>query len=92
MTVQEAKEILEALFSESTGEDYPYTDKFGNALRMAIESMEKQIPKKPNVCKNLMTKGSVRVCPSCSTIIENTDSYCYECGQKLDWEEGGTSD
>ena len=56
------------------------------------KALEKQIPKKPNVCKNLMTKESVRVCPSCSTIIENTDSYCYECGQKLDWEEGGTSD
>jgi hypothetical protein len=38
------------------------------------EAREKQIPKKPNVCKNLMTKESVRVCPSCSTIIENTDS------------------
>ena len=40
MTVQEAKVILEALFSDATGENYPYSDKFGQAMNIAIESME----------------------------------------------------
>ena len=40
MTVQESKVILEALFSDATGENYPYSDKFGQAMNIAIESME----------------------------------------------------
>lgn len=90
MTVQDAKETLEALFSDSTGEDYPYTDKFGNALHTAIESMEKQIPKKPIFVKNDI--ANFYNYPNCEMIFYYGQSHCDGCGQKLDWEEGGTSD
>lgn len=38
--VRIAKETLEALFSDSTGEDYPYTEKFGQAVNTAIQALE----------------------------------------------------
>ena len=38
--VRIAKETLEALFSDSTGEDYPYTEKFGQAVNIGIQALE----------------------------------------------------
>ena len=34
------------------------------------------------------------LCPNCETRVWRYEhkNYCFECGQKLDWEEGGTSD
>lgn len=26
-------------------------------------------------------------CPSCEAMVDNTDKYCSNCGQKLDWSE-----
>lgn len=40
MNQQEAKEILEKLFSDSTGENYPFTEEFGEAVRIAIQVLE----------------------------------------------------
>lgn len=61
------------------------------ALDMAIEALEKQIPKKPLYEK---TYGDCAVysCPVCKdeTMILNGDNYCTMCGQKLDW--GGDDD
>ena len=81
MTVQEAiKELKERRDSVS------YT--CGLVFDVAIESMEKQIPKKP-----IMKKREHILhyeCPCCgfTTLLP----HCGNCGQKIDWEEGGTSD
>ena len=37
---QKAKEVLEKLFSDSTGEDYPFTEEFAEAVRIAIQVLE----------------------------------------------------
>nr|DAW53959.1 MAG TPA: General transcription and DNA repair, DNA repair, helicase, multiprotein.7A [Caudoviricetes sp.] len=47
MNEQEAMETLERLFSDSTNEDYPFTECFAEALTIALQALEKQIPKKP---------------------------------------------
>lgn len=56
------------------------------ALRMAREALEKQIPKKLT-SKYGFLKGDC-VCPSCETglrfhIVVAGEKYCSECGQKI---------
>lgn len=90
MTVQEAIEKLK----------YMPVAMFDNEAdlvkRIAIESMEKQIPKNIKVCKTPNTSfGKARtyyVCPNCGVKMCCDWNFCFECGQKIDWEEGGTSD
>ena len=49
-----------------------------DALRI-IESLEKQLPMKP------ITDGEY-MCPQCDVTIAGGDSYCWMCGQAIDWE------
>ena len=62
-----------------------------NGYDIAIEALEKQIPKKP------VMKGKSPYCPCCLQTVETEtgDSFvdyrlnrCDYCGQKVDWEEG----
>ena len=55
------------------------------AIDMAIEALEKQIPRKP------VEQGD---CPTCGRYVGYLDTitwelpkYCVECGQALDWGE-----
>lgn len=45
-------------------------------IALAIEALEKQIPKKPI---------EDYYCPSCNAIAGKTYHYCWCCGQALDW-------
>lgn len=46
------------------------------ALRMAINALEKQVPMKPNGIH----------CGSCKyVLIMSHDLYCPRCGQRVDW-------
>ena len=67
------------------------------AFQMAINALEKQIPKKPIFDFNYSDTLSKFHCP-CGKIIcvhhdigtmDNNDApnYCDNCGQKLDWDE-----
>lgn len=91
MTCKEAKEMLE---NERlmTFYRYPALD---SAVELAIESLEKQIPEKPQVSKcNTFTDFH---CPNCKNLIAIEDEhdifygwkskYCDHCGQALDWSE-----
>ena len=65
------------------------------AFQMAINALEKQIPKKPiaidyekymDTVKNaLFLKGSYW-CPNCNHVVK-CGTYCSDCGQKLDWSD-----
>ena len=58
------------------------------ALNMAIEALEKQIPKKP------IGKYTSYKCPVCGRRVRSgkgsssrgVDYYCQRCGQAIDWE------
>ena len=59
------------------------------ALDVAIEIIEKQIPKKPH---GIDTNFSYFVCSTCKQPIYYSDEkeshkYCLNCGQKLRWEK-----
>ena len=67
------------------------------ALDMAIKALEKQIPKKPIFDFNSSDTSSKFHC-TCGTSInvyhdigtmDNNDApnYCYNCGQKLNWDK-----
>jgi len=51
--------------------------------KTAIEALEKQLPKKPQISK------AYYGCPDCTTIrsLRQKHNYCHDCGQKLDWSE-----
>ena len=60
---------------------------FENAYRMAIQALEKQIPKKPRFYAHNY------YCSVCDSLVWNNEfewkrfKYCYTCGQKLDWSD-----
>nr|DAX11551.1 MAG TPA: LysW biosynthesis protein LysW [Bacteriophage sp.] len=92
MNEQEAMETLERLFSDSTNEDYPFTECFAEALAIALQALEKQIPKKPTYEGDGYAPGGTLVydtwiCPCCGNRYEvdyDDYDYCPSCGQKLD--------
>lgn len=71
------------------------------AVEIAVEAMQKQIPKKPDMVADVYMKNLYNLyCPVCKTKLGNgnsrigyTDIYnkkgdiCDCCGQAIDWEE-----
>ncbi len=75
--VREAIEIIKS--------NYPTSGYYMlcEALDIAVEALEKQLPKKP------IEKGIHFVyykCPNCNRILPIDKNYC-DCGQRLDWPE-----
>ena len=71
MKYEEAIEILQ--------EEHDYCQEMSyvtKALEMAIEALEKQIPKKPYWWH----------CKSCGLDVLSVESFCPLCGQTIDWE------
>ena len=56
----------------------------------AIESLEKQLPKKPDIMDYVLGDINFK-CPTCKSEYicekENEPLYCQNCGQRLDWSE-----
>lgn len=95
MTTQEAINMMKyrintAIKIAGKGED-------GNALEdmeMAVQALEKQIPKKPDYIADGYADGLLcydyAQCPICGHDFEYGINdwecdYCSDCGQKLDW-------
>ena len=58
------------------------------AAKMAIQALEKQIPKKPIKSeKQVIRYVTTYCCPTCKLGFTGTGvaKWCYHCGQKLDW-------
>lgn len=62
---------------------------FTRAFDKAVEALEKQIPKKPNITSMKLIGGEVlthySVCPVCDDVL--TIGYPCKCGQMIDWED-----
>ena len=76
MTESEAKVILESEY-KFHGE----CSVFGEALTMAINALEKQIPKKPKTDDRYV----MYICPCCNDFIKVSHNCCQNCGQAIDW-------
>lgn len=94
MTIEKAIEQLEDLIKEAeshmTGnkidDEIPIDDK--TALEMAIQALEKQVPKKV-IWENEIFLWAY--CPNCGSDICDEDNvelkFCTDCGQALDWSD-----
>ena len=93
MTYEEAISVLTkdralCLFNPLTGDVGPLNEDCrmsAEAMNLAIEALEKQIPKKP--CKdNENGVYEKEHCPSCHRSLFPNDHHC-ECGQAIDWSD-----
>lgn len=86
MTSEEAIAIIRRKTSiPDSGEAFEDIEK---AYDMAVEALEKQIPKEPiENRKERIRYTSVYSCPSCGGGFTGTGiaDYCYHCGQALKW-------
>lgn len=91
MTIEEARKILERELLAVTLENNVskesqkkrLNEKF-KALNVALEAIDKQIPKKPI----RLLYHEVGDCPFCETTVYiSEDGFCPSCGQALDWSE-----
>jgi hypothetical protein len=88
MTAQEA--IKELNYDETA-----YGGKCTKPVReVAIEALEKQIPKKPDLEADGYADGQLVydtwICPCCGEYYEvdyDDYDYCPNCGQAIDWSE-----
>ena len=55
--------------------------KRAEALDVAIQALEKQIPKKP------IDRCMYKECPICGNVEIEFCKHCPDCGQKLDWSD-----
>ena len=97
----ESEAIKEVRFNMSTiGLSDKAAKRVVEARDMAINALEKQIPKKIEIRKAtnddieselrdfITVKGRICRCPSCRCCIHISElKYCWECGQKLDWSD-----
>lgn len=57
-------------------------------IKNAINALDKQIPKKPEIKLNGTTgMNTFCHCPNCKSIIVGNKKYCDNCGQALDWSD-----
>ena len=67
------------------------------SIEIAIQALEKQIPKKPRKTdsyRGVLKRVYAYVCPTCGNAClekymnerQNT-MFCWDCGQKLDWSD-----
>lgn len=75
MTPKEAIRDLRKLKSFHNGS-------YGAAVDMAIDALEKQIPKKAGKKVFVFAR-----CPVCGSPVECNEDYCFHCGQAIDWSE-----
>ncbi len=94
MTESEAIEKLKnmRLFMqiEDKSNDFKFAEDDYKANEMAIQALEKQIPKKPVKSeKQVVRYANTYYCPICNLGITGTNiaKWCYHCGQKLDWSD-----
>ena len=98
MTLDEAIKELHAI--RPRGGIIP--QKRADALEMAIQALEKQIPKKPNktIDSSWGTQKEAHTCPVCDYYLTEVHfiapqkiesnkkiTYCEICGQAIDWSD-----
>ena len=87
MTLEEAIRTIRVAIAEV---EWNYPLDYAEAIEVAIEALEKQIPKKP-----IYSGGHEYICPNCNRFTRKREQqhgniiipYCKWCGQALDWRE-----
>ena len=92
MTIEQACKVLEMFLHKQCSlsrTEFAYSqNEIWDAVKMASDALEKQIPKKPFIDP----VDCAEVCPNCRTtgIWEDygaPNDHCADCGQAIDWSE-----
>lgn len=89
MTNEEAIEIIKNMsicLARGNGKLQFFT--VFTALKIAIEALEKQIPKKPLLVPDGKSKIYTFKCPTCGQAMYRVRLFCDDCGQAIDWSKG----
>ena len=63
-------------------------DKYtADAINMAIDALEKQIPKKPIEKFAFSDDIGAGLCPFCNEGVNEEMNFCSYCGQAIDWSD-----
>ena len=81
MNPEEVIERLKTIFA--FGISNCIADKIARDTTFA--ALEKQVPKSYDIRCN--ASGVCYDCPECGVKIDRYDKYCFNCGQKIDWED-----
>ena len=92
MTNKEAIETINIAMAEVEW-DYPMD--YTVAFEMAIDAIEKHIPKKPiktkiatlNKSPEAISWEAIHCCPRCKSNLAPQYKYCPQCGLEIDWED-----
>ncbi len=92
MTYEQAIKLIEPLMLSSINTSVGAEKRpIVYAFDMAIKSLEKQIPKKPEKSYDGYFDGNPvydYFCPCCHRNFEdNMPTFCEDCGQAIDWSE-----
>ena len=97
MTAEEAKKAIEVIKVAIAEVEWNYPLDYSIAFEDAISALEKQIPKKVKkeiLTSNAFTQWRKYNCPNCGYFLYSgssapfsSQSYCHQCGQKLDFGE-----
>ena len=98
MKYEEAIEALEMGGGLEIGGKPKRVAMFFEAIELAIEALEKQIPKKPYIQQVKLDdcEQDCMECPNCDSFLgyafeckeeHYQDNYCKHCGQLLNWSE-----
>ena len=86
MTESEAFELGNKLYANitSNANNIIKTNYYINFVIIAINALEKQIPKKPDLTED----KEFALCPCCNGKgLFNKQKYCDNCGQAIDWSD-----
>ena len=87
MTYEEAIKHFKSLQKRYTKE---HNGRMCEKVNLALEALEKQIPKKPIIRKTEDYFGNVKhtLCPNCqkTEFVFTQPCFCHHCGQALNWE------
>lgn len=97
MKENEAIEWIKELKGSEEILEFYYAESFIKACDMAVQALEKQIPRKPRKTdsyRGVLKRVYAYVCPTCGNAClekymnerQNT-MFCWNCGQKLDWSD-----
>ena len=84
MTNEEVIENLKYLISDDC------TDKqhdFVKEIKIAIEALEKQVPKKAIEKYTDYDGSEAGLCPFCNEGVDEEMNFCSYCGQAIDWSD-----
>ena len=90
------KEAIEQLRKRLAITDYrQQIPEYYEAIELAVEALEKQVPKKPiktkiatlNKSPEAISWESTYCCPRCESNLASQYKYCPQCGLMIDWSD-----